>query len=144
MQREMEREKNTRIEAAPRTGWTPAMSVRVVGAYKRGVTLLEAGKAAGVGKHRARRMILSAGVSIRHHQPRTGTLYSEMTNKGRESKKLVRGCKPVYCFNWVGEITVRGKRYRKRNPDRRVVEFWLERMVARYKDDFGEEEGGRA
>ena len=104
------------------------MSVRVVGAYKRGVTLLEAGKA--------------AGVSIRHHQPRTGTLYSEMTNKGRESKKLVRGCKPVYCFNWVGEITVRGKRYRKRNPDRRVVEFWLERMVARYKDDFGEEEGG--
>ena len=65
---------------------------------------------------------------------RTGTLYSEMTNKGRSSVRYVRGARPVYCFNWVGEIMVNGKRYRKRSPSKNDVVFWLENMRARFAD----------
>lgn len=63
---------------------------------------------------------------------RTGTIYPEMTNKGRCSTKYIRGAKPVYCFRWVAEITVNGKRYRKRSESRNDVEFWLENMLNRY------------
>lgn len=63
---------------------------------------------------------------------RTGFIYSEMTNKGRCSSRLVRGAKPIYCFRWVGEITVNGKRYRKRSTSRNNVEFWLENMRNRF------------
>lgn len=63
---------------------------------------------------------------------RTGTIYSEMTNKGRCSTKYVRGAKPIYCFRWVAEITVNGKRYRKRSASRNDVEFWLENMRNRF------------
>lgn len=63
---------------------------------------------------------------------RHGSIYSEMTNKGRCSTKYVRGCKPIYCFRWVAEISVNGKRYRKRSTSRNNVEFWLETMVNRY------------
>lgn len=66
---------------------------------------------------------------------RTGIIYSEMTNKGRCSTKYVRGAKPIYCFRWVGEITVNGKRYRKRSASRNDIEFWLENMVARFADE---------
>lgn len=58
-----------------------------------------------------------------------------MTNKGRCSTRYVRGAKPVYCFNWVGEIVVHGKRYRKRSPSKSDVVFWLENMVARFADE---------
>lgn len=66
---------------------------------------------------------------------RTGCIYSEMTNKGRSSTRLVRGAKPIYCFRWVGEITVYGKRYRFRSTVRRNVEKWLENMVRRYENE---------
>lgn len=66
---------------------------------------------------------------------RTGTIYSEMTNKGRCSTKYVRGAKPIYCFRWVAEITVNGKRYRKRSASRNDVEFWLETMRNRFADE---------
>lgn len=65
---------------------------------------------------------------------RAGCIYSEMTNKGRCSKKLVRGAKPIYCFRWVAEIRVRGKRYRSRSTNRRNVEKWLEDMIAKVSD----------
>lgn len=60
---------------------------------------------------------------------RTGTIYSEMTNKGRCSTKLVKGAKPIYCFNWVGEIQVNGKRYRKRSKNYGTIVFWIEKML---------------
>ncbi len=63
---------------------------------------------------------------------RTGCIYSEMTNKGRSSVKYIRGCKPRYCFNWVGEIVINRKRYRKRNKSRAVIERWIEEMKVRY------------
>lgn len=63
---------------------------------------------------------------------RTGTIYSEMTNKGRCSTKLVKGAKPIYCFNWVGEIRINGERYRKRHKNKRVIEFWIETMINQY------------
>lgn len=66
---------------------------------------------------------------------RMGTIYSEMTNKGRCSTKYMRGAKPIYCFRWVAEITVNGKRYRKRSTSRNDVEFWLENMRNRYASE---------
>lgn len=48
---------------------------------------------------------------------RRGCLYSEMTNKGRCSTKYVRGAQPVYCFRWVAEIVVHGKRHRMRSTN---------------------------
>lgn len=65
---------------------------------------------------------------------RQGVIYSEMTNKGRCSTKYVRGAKPIYCFRWVAEINVDGKRYRKRSASRNDVEFWLENMRSRFSD----------
>lgn len=65
---------------------------------------------------------------------RTGYVYSEMTNKGRSSTKLVRGSKPIYCFRWVAELTVDGKRYRKRSAQKNDVLFWLENMLNRFSD----------
>lgn len=72
---------------------------------------------------------------INMSRERTGIIYSEMTNKGRYSTKYVRGAKPIYCFRWVAEITVNGKRYRKRSTSRNVVEFWLENMRNRFVDE---------
>lgn len=69
------------------------------------------------------------------NKKRSGFIYSEMTNKGRCSTKFTRGAKPIYCFNWVGEISVHGKRYRKRSKSRQVVQFWLENMVNRYASE---------
>lgn len=66
---------------------------------------------------------------------RTGFIYSEMTNKGRRSTKYVRGAKPIFCFRWVAEIQVNGKRYRKRSSSRNDVEFWLENMRNRFADE---------
>lgn len=63
---------------------------------------------------------------------RTGTIYSEMTNKGRSSVRYARGCKPIYCFNWVGEICINGKRFRKRSKSRDIIERWLEDIKVRY------------
>lgn len=63
---------------------------------------------------------------------RTGTIYSEMTNKGRSSVRYVQGCKPIYCFNWVAEIQINGHRFRKRSKSRGVVERWLEEIKVRY------------
>ncbi|MDE7440913.1 MAG: hypothetical protein K2M69_01950 [Muribaculaceae bacterium] len=60
---------------------------------------------------------------------RTGTIYSEMTNKGRSSVRYKRGCEPIYCFRWVGEITINGKRYRCRSANRANVEAWLDSML---------------
>lgn len=66
---------------------------------------------------------------------RHGVIYSEMTNKGRSSVRYIKGAKPVYCFRWVAEISVNGKRYRKRSTSRNSVEFWLANMVARFADE---------
>lgn len=63
---------------------------------------------------------------------RHGCIYSEMTNKGRCSTKYVRGAKPLYCFRWVGEITVHGKRFRFRSTNRDNVVAWLEDMQRKY------------
>ncbi|MDE6231081.1 MAG: hypothetical protein K2M37_05635 [Muribaculaceae bacterium] len=60
---------------------------------------------------------------------RTGCIYSEFTNKGRRSVRYKKGCKPIYCFRWVGEISIRGKRYRCRSTNRHNVEMWLEDMI---------------
>lgn len=62
---------------------------------------------------------------------RTGTLYSEMTNKGRCSTKLVRGSKPIYCFRWVAEITIHGKWYRFRSTNYDNCRAWLNDMIAK-------------
>lgn len=64
--------------------------------------------------------------------PRKGVIYSEMTNKGRSSVRYVRGCKPVYCHRWVGEVTVNGKRKRFRSTSRSNVEAWVEDILAKY------------
>lgn len=66
---------------------------------------------------------------------RHGVIYSEMTNKGRSSVRYIKGAKPVYCFRWVAEISVNGKRYRKRSTSRNAVEFWLDNMIARFADE---------
>lgn len=63
---------------------------------------------------------------------RRGTIWSEMTNKGRCSTKYVKGAKPVYCFRWVGAIQVYGKRYKFRSTNRDNVEAWLEDMRRKF------------
>lgn len=60
---------------------------------------------------------------------RTGSLYSEFTNKGRSSARYVRGCKPVYCFRWVAEITIHGKRHRFRSTSYYNCRAWLNDMI---------------
>lgn len=60
---------------------------------------------------------------------RRGSLYSEMTNKGRSSTKYVRGARPVYCFRWVAEIRVHGKRYRMRSTNYDNCRRWLDDMI---------------
>lgn len=64
---------------------------------------------------------------------RKGCIYSEFTNKGRTSTRYVRGCKPVRCFRWVGEIQVDRKRYRFRSTNYGNVRFWLDTMIAHYQ-----------
>lgn len=64
---------------------------------------------------------------------RTGTIYSEFTNKGRSSVQYRKGCKPIYCFRWVGEIVIHGRRYRFRSTNRANVEAWVEDMVNKSK-----------
>lgn len=58
-----------------------------------------------------------------------GSLYSEMTNKGRSSVRYVRGAKPVYCFRWVAEIQINGKRHRMRSTNYDNCRRWLEDMI---------------
>lgn len=65
---------------------------------------------------------------------RKGCIYSEFTNKGRCSTRYVRGCKPVYCFRWVGEIVINRKRYRFRSTKYENVMFWLDMMIARSEE----------
>lgn len=62
---------------------------------------------------------------------RTGTIYSEMTNKGRSSVRYVRGCAPVYCFRWVAEIQINGKRYRFRSTNEANCRAWLDDMIVK-------------
>ena len=62
---------------------------------------------------------------------RHGNIYSEMTNKGRSSVRYVRGAKPIYCFRWVAEISIHGKRYRFRTTSYRNAEAWLSDQVAK-------------
>lgn len=75
----------------------------------------------------------------------TGTIYSELHNRGRRknndsglsvSQKLVKGVGMVaqYKYRWVAEITVNRVRYRKRSAHFHVVRNWLDEMVARYAD----------
>lgn len=65
---------------------------------------------------------------------RKGCLYSEMTNKGRCSTRYVRGAKPVYCFRWVAEIHVNGKRYRFRSTSYNNCCAWLNDMIEKSRD----------
>lgn len=60
-----------------------------------------------------------------------GSLYSEMTNKGRSSVRYVRGAKPVYCFRWVAEIQINGKRHRMRSTNYDNCRAWLNDMIAK-------------
>lgn len=62
---------------------------------------------------------------------RTGCLYSEMTNKGRCSTKYVRGAKPIYCFRYVAEISIHGKRHRFRSTNWGNCRAWLDDMIAK-------------
>lgn len=62
---------------------------------------------------------------------RHGTIYSEMINKGRCSTKYVRGAPPVYCFRWVAEISIHGKRHRFRSTNYNNVRAWLDDMIAK-------------
>jgi len=66
---------------------------------------------------------------------RCGTIYSEMTNKGRSSTRYVRGCKPIYCFRWVAEIQVHGKRMRFRSTNYINVRRWLDDQIMRWADE---------
>jgi hypothetical protein len=66
---------------------------------------------------------------------RHGTIYSEMTNKGRCSTKYVRGARPIYCFRWVAEIKVHGKRYRCRSSNFIKVRRWLDDQIIRWADE---------
>lgn len=65
---------------------------------------------------------------------RRGVIYSEMTNSGRCSTRYVRGCKPIYCFRWVGEISINGRRHRFRSTNRNNVEAWLNDMINKAAD----------
>jgi hypothetical protein len=58
-----------------------------------------------------------------------GSLYSEMTNKGRSSTKYVRGAKPIRCVRWVADIVINGKRYRMRSTDYNNCRRWLDDMI---------------
>lgn len=61
---------------------------------------------------------------------RTGTICNEPhTHFYRRGVGYVSGTR------WVGEITIHGKRYRKRSAYRDVVEFWLENMINRFNDE---------
>lgn len=62
---------------------------------------------------------------------RTGCLYSEMTNKGRCSTKYVRGAKPIYCFRYVAEISIHGKRHRFRSTNWGNYRAWLDDMIVK-------------
>lgn len=64
-------------------------------------------------------------------QQRTGTIYSEMTNKGRSSTRYIRGCKPIYCYRWVAEIKINGKRHRFRSTNEANCRTWLNDMIAK-------------
>lgn len=65
---------------------------------------------------------------------RTGTIYSEITNKGRSTAKAApRGVGGViYCSRWVGEIMVNGRRYRFRSSNYDNVRHWVDMMVQKY------------
>lgn len=58
---------------------------------------------------------------------RTGTIYIES-----HVRRYVRGVGLVSGHRYVGEITVDGKRYRKRSAYLSVVEFWLKNMIERH------------
>lgn len=63
---------------------------------------------------------------------RTGCIYREMVNPGRQYRRGVGLCK-----NWkaryVGEIMINHKRHRFRSTNYNNVCLWLERMLAQYK-----------
>lgn len=65
---------------------------------------------------------------------RTGTIYSEITNKGRSTvARGVRGTnKQIYTSRWVGEIVVNYKRYRFRSTNFDNVRHWVDMMVEKY------------
>lgn len=60
---------------------------------------------------------------------RRGSIYSEMTNKGRYSTKYVRGAKPIRCFRWVAEIIINRKRHRMRSTNYNNCRRWLDDMI---------------
>lgn len=78
------------------------------------------------------------------HQKYRGSIYYEMTNKGRRSVKYVRGAKPVYCYRWVAEITVHYKRYRCRSQSYDKVRAWLNDMLAKLESCDSAEEFEKA
>lgn len=73
----------------------------------------------------------------------TGTIYTELHNRGRKknndsgnsvSTKMVKGVGMVmsYKYRWVAEITFQRKRYRCRSAHFNVVKDWLDEMVNRF------------
>ena len=66
---------------------------------------------------------------------RTGCVYCEFTNRGRTSPRFARGSRPERMFRYVGEITVRGKRFRFRSTNLNNVRLWVDSMVKRHEDE---------
>ena len=76
----------------------------------------------------------------------SGTIYSELHNRGRRSSgsadgnrssvRMVRGVGMVhaYGYRWVAEITYRRHRYRCRSHSFSRVREWLDGMCARFND----------
>jgi hypothetical protein len=68
---------------------------------------------------------------------RKGCIYSEITNAGSSTLgRFVRGTnKRVMKSRWVGEISVRGKRFRFRSTNRDNVIWWLNMMSNKHAND---------
>ena len=67
---------------------------------------------------------------------RSGCIYSEETNPGLHSPIVAKGVGLIpRKFRWVGEITIHGRRYRFRSTNYNNVQFWVDMMVQRYKNE---------
>lgn len=79
----------------------------------------------------------------RRGRKRTGTIYTELHNRGQKrnsgggnsvSSRPVKGVGLVqsYKYRWVAEIMYHGKRYRCRSSRYETVRAWLDEMISRF------------
>lgn len=82
---------------------------------------------------------------LKHGRWHTGTIYTELHNRGRLrnngsgnsfSTRMVKGVGMVTCYKyrWVAEITYHRKRYRCRSVHFHVVKAWLDEMRNRFSN----------